>query len=143
MNQGLISQRSFCILSGLSGVAGVFLLIVSFAINNGPPPDPSSAELVKFGQQHFATILWGARTPKDRCPGIPDRRSSYVWGFLPRNRQRDKEMGVGVYGPPTRTAAFQKRLASLFRTAVRECFISKRTANLIVVSFHAEASPAG
>jgi hypothetical protein len=39
MNQGLISQRSFCILSGLSGVAGVVLLIVSFAINNGPPPD--------------------------------------------------------------------------------------------------------
>src|SRR5258708_34265539 len=60
MNKGLISQRSFCILSGLSGVAGVVLLIVSFAINSGPPPDPSSAELVKFGQQHFATILWGA-----------------------------------------------------------------------------------
>jgi hypothetical protein len=36
------------------------MLIASFAINNGPPPDPSSAELVKFGQQHFATILWGA-----------------------------------------------------------------------------------
>jgi hypothetical protein len=60
MNRSLISQRSFCILTGLSGVAGVVLLIVSFTINNGPPPDPSSAELVKFGQQHFATILWGA-----------------------------------------------------------------------------------
>jgi len=60
MNDGLISQRSFCILSGLSGVAGVVLLILSFVINEGPPPDPSSAELVKFGQQHFASILWGA-----------------------------------------------------------------------------------
>ena len=60
MNKSLISQRSFCILTGLSGVAGVMLLIVSFTVNNGPPPDPSSAELVKFGQQHFATILWGA-----------------------------------------------------------------------------------
>jgi len=60
MNKSLISQRAFCILSGLSGAAGVVLLILSFATNNGPPPDPSSAELVKFGQQHFATILWGA-----------------------------------------------------------------------------------
>src|SRR5258708_34110350 len=60
MNKGLMSQRSFCILSVLSGIGGVVLLIVSFAINNGPPPDPSSAELVKFGHQHFATILWGA-----------------------------------------------------------------------------------
>ena len=59
MDHHSISSR-FCLLSGLSGVAGVVLLIVSFAINNGPPPDPSSAELVKFGQQHFANILWGA-----------------------------------------------------------------------------------
>ena len=54
------SNRRFCMLSGLSGVAGVVLLIISFAINSGPPPDPSSAELLKFGQQHFANILWGA-----------------------------------------------------------------------------------
>ena len=60
MDHHSISNRRFCMLSGLSGVAGVALLIVSFAINNGPPPDPSSAELVKFGQQHFANILWGA-----------------------------------------------------------------------------------
>jgi len=31
-------KRSFCILSGLSGVAGVVLILLSFAINNGPPP---------------------------------------------------------------------------------------------------------
>ena len=55
-----VSTRRFCILSGLSGVAGVTMLIVSFAINSGPPPDPGSAELLKFGQQHYASILWGA-----------------------------------------------------------------------------------
>src|SRR5215472_3777114 len=60
MGHNYISPRRFCMLSGLSGVAGVVLLIISFAINNGPPPDPSSSELVKFGQQHFANILWGA-----------------------------------------------------------------------------------
>jgi hypothetical protein len=41
-------------------VTGVLMLVTSFAINSGPPPDPSSAELIKFGQQHFANILWGA-----------------------------------------------------------------------------------
>ena len=60
MDHDSIASRRFCILSGLSGVAGVVLLIVSFAINNGPPPDPSNAELIKFGQQHFANVLWGA-----------------------------------------------------------------------------------
>jgi len=41
-------------------VIGVVLLILSFAINSGPPPDPNSTELIKFGQQNFAHILWGA-----------------------------------------------------------------------------------
>ena len=36
------------------------MLAASFAINNGPPPDPSSVELIKFGQQHYSSILWGA-----------------------------------------------------------------------------------
>jgi hypothetical protein len=60
MDKGLKFKRSFCILSGLSGVAGVVLLIVSFAINNGPPPGATSAELVKFGHENYAHILWGA-----------------------------------------------------------------------------------
>jgi hypothetical protein len=60
MDNSLKFKRSFCILSGLSGVAGVVLLIVSFAINNGPPSGATSAELVKFGQQNYANILWGA-----------------------------------------------------------------------------------
>jgi hypothetical protein len=60
MDKSLKFNRSFSILSGLSGVAGVILLIVSFAINNGPPPGATSADLVKFGQQNYAHILWGA-----------------------------------------------------------------------------------
>jgi hypothetical protein len=60
MDKNLNSERSFCILSGLSGVTGVVLLIVSFAINSGPPPDATSADLVRFGQQNYANILWGA-----------------------------------------------------------------------------------
>ena len=60
MDKSLISKRSFCILSGLSGVAGVVLIMVSFAINSGPPPGATSAELIKFGQQNYASVLWGA-----------------------------------------------------------------------------------
>ena len=60
MDKSFISQRSFSILSGMSGVFGVVLLIVSFAINNGPPPGATSAELVEFCQQHYAAVLWGA-----------------------------------------------------------------------------------
>jgi hypothetical protein len=60
MNKNIISKRSFCILSGSSGVSGVVLLIVSFTINSGPPPGATSAELVAFGRQNYANILWGA-----------------------------------------------------------------------------------
>ena len=60
MDQDLKFKRSFCVLSGLSGVTGVVLLIVSFAINDGPPPAATSAELIKFGQQNYSNILWGA-----------------------------------------------------------------------------------
>jgi len=60
MDKSLKFKRSFCVFGGLSGVAGVVLLVVSFAINNGPPPGATSAELVMFGQQNYANILWGA-----------------------------------------------------------------------------------
>jgi hypothetical protein len=59
MNKNVISTRSFCILSGLSGLAGVVMLIVSFAINVGPPPGATTAELVRFGQRNYANVLWG------------------------------------------------------------------------------------
>jgi hypothetical protein len=36
------------------------MLIVSFAINPGPPAGASGAQLTAFGQQHFDAIVWGA-----------------------------------------------------------------------------------
>ena len=60
MDKSLDSKRSFRILSGLSGVAGVVMILLSFTINNGPPLGATSAELIKFGQQNYANILWGA-----------------------------------------------------------------------------------
>lgn len=60
MNNRLESKRSLCILGGLAGVAGVILLGLSFAINSGPPPNLTTAELMKFGQDNYARILWGA-----------------------------------------------------------------------------------
>jgi hypothetical protein len=60
MSDDLIFKRSFCILSGLSGVIGVALLIVSFIINPGPPENTTSAELIRFGHENYARILWGA-----------------------------------------------------------------------------------
>ena len=60
MNQHSMPRRWFSILSGLSGITGVILLGVSFATAVGPPPDATRAELVKFGQQHYTDVLWGA-----------------------------------------------------------------------------------
>ncbi len=54
-----MSIRLFSTLSGLSGIAGVILLAVSFATAVGPPADATRAELVKFGHQHHTAILWG------------------------------------------------------------------------------------
>jgi hypothetical protein len=36
------------------------MLIVSFAINNGPPAGASGTQLTAFGQHNFDEILWGA-----------------------------------------------------------------------------------
>ena len=60
MNQLLSSKRPFCTLSGVSGVVGVVLLALSFATAIAPPADAKYAELVKFGQEHYRSILWGA-----------------------------------------------------------------------------------
>lgn len=53
------SRRS-CILSGISGICGVLLLGLSFAINNGPPRGASDAQLLEFAQHNYASVLWGA-----------------------------------------------------------------------------------
>jgi hypothetical protein len=60
MDHRFNSKRLFCILSGLSGIVGVILLIVSFGIAVGPPAGATRAELVQFGQEHYAGVLWGA-----------------------------------------------------------------------------------
>lgn len=60
MNGDLASKPSFRTASGLVGITGVVLLAVSFAINAGPPPTTTGADLIKFGQQNYAHILWGA-----------------------------------------------------------------------------------
>jgi hypothetical protein len=54
------STRSYSLIGGLAGIVGVILLGLSFAINAGPPENASSTELVKFGQENYAHILWGA-----------------------------------------------------------------------------------
>jgi hypothetical protein len=53
-------KRRLSFLGGLSGTIGVALLAISFAINSGPPPSAIGADLVKWGEQHYASILWGA-----------------------------------------------------------------------------------
>ena len=55
-----MSTRSYRLIGGLAGIVGVILLGLSFAINAGPPENTSSAELVKFGRENYAHILWGA-----------------------------------------------------------------------------------
>jgi len=60
VSEDFTSKRKICIFSGLAGVIGVVLLGLSFAINTGPPPNPTNAALVKFGHDHYANILWGA-----------------------------------------------------------------------------------
>ena len=52
--------RQFVRLSALSGIVGVAMLVVSFNINPGPPPGATGDQLVAFGQQNYASILWGA-----------------------------------------------------------------------------------
>ncbi len=47
-------------LGGISGIIGVILLVVSFNINPGPPQDASYEQLLSFGHQYYASILWGA-----------------------------------------------------------------------------------
>jgi len=54
------SNRQLCIFSGFSGIAGVAMLGVSFAINNPPPTGATMAEILKFGQENYSHILWGA-----------------------------------------------------------------------------------
>src|SRR5262249_13322553 len=60
MQPTIATKSRISILGGLSGVIGVILLGVSFAINSAPPPNANPAELARFGQQNYTAILWGA-----------------------------------------------------------------------------------
>lgn len=50
----------FCILTAISGILGVIMLITSFVINAGPPPNPTFQQLAAFGKQHHNAIVFGA-----------------------------------------------------------------------------------
>ena len=58
--RNVISTPLFCVASGIAGLAGVGLLGTSFAINTGPPASATNANLLRFGQENYANILWGA-----------------------------------------------------------------------------------
>lgn len=60
MTHSAKTKRTFCILSALSGILGVLMLVVSFSINAGPPAGASGAELAKFAEQSYKSVLWGA-----------------------------------------------------------------------------------
>ena len=55
-----IPSKRYCVLSGCSGILGVVLLIISFNINPGPQPNATLNQLIEFGNQYYAAILWGA-----------------------------------------------------------------------------------
>jgi hypothetical protein len=52
-----LSPRSFQVLSGFSGVVGVMMLGISFAINQAPPFNATVAELIAYGTAKFANIM--------------------------------------------------------------------------------------
>jgi hypothetical protein len=54
-----MTQKLFCILAAVSGILGVAMLITSFVINPGPPPNPTVAQFIEFGNQHRDSIIWG------------------------------------------------------------------------------------
>jgi hypothetical protein len=55
-----MKSRRSCILAGVCGIAGVLLLGLSFAINNGPPAGAGDTELQSFAQHNYTSVLWGA-----------------------------------------------------------------------------------
>ncbi|HZO71554.1 MAG TPA: DUF4386 family protein [Ktedonobacteraceae bacterium] len=55
-----MSIRLFRTLIALSGIVGVIMLVTSFAINPGPPPGTSFAQLLAFGSKYGTAIRLGA-----------------------------------------------------------------------------------
>ncbi|HKO23378.1 MAG TPA: hypothetical protein VJY65_01415 [Chloroflexota bacterium] len=55
-----MSPRLVRILTALGGILGVVMLLPSFIINPGPPPNPTVAQLSAFGHRYEASIHIGA-----------------------------------------------------------------------------------
>jgi hypothetical protein len=55
-----MSTKLFRMLTALSCIIGVIMLITSFSINPGPPPNATDAQLIAFGKQYYTSILWGS-----------------------------------------------------------------------------------
>ena len=55
-----MSPRKFRFLVALGCIVGVIMLITSFTINPGPPPNATSEQLTAFGNQYYTSIFWGA-----------------------------------------------------------------------------------
>jgi hypothetical protein len=47
-------------LSGICGIIGVLMILISFNINPGPPAGASYEQLLSFVHRYYASILWGA-----------------------------------------------------------------------------------
>lgn len=50
-------DKSFRLLTAVTGAAGTILLVASFAINPGPPPGSTVAQILDFGRQHEGQIM--------------------------------------------------------------------------------------
>ena len=54
-----MTKKTFSILAALSGILGVIMLITSFVINPGPPPNSTLSQVLAFGNQYHNSILFG------------------------------------------------------------------------------------
>lgn len=55
-----MTTRQTRILTALCGILGVALLVASYNLNPGPPPNPTPAQMVAFAHQYRNAILLGA-----------------------------------------------------------------------------------
>jgi hypothetical protein len=60
MKETSITARQLCLSGGVSGLAGVVMIVTSFTINPGPPPGATYEQMRLFAEMHRSSILWGA-----------------------------------------------------------------------------------